>query len=107
VRLTPVAIGVDEDGDPVTSCVVDGMEIVPERPQPKFKETTDLVWAAICERSPNNAPITFDDLRKYCGEFLPKGGANAGRALTKALNDLKGTGLIQETELNTYIRVME
>jgi len=104
VKLTPVAIGVDEDGDPVTSCVVDGMEIVPQSQKSKRATRTDDVWVVLCERSPNNEPITLMALEEYCEPYLSR---RSGRAeFGRAISELKAVGLIEERADRTIVRVM-
>lgn len=71
-RLHRILLGIDEDGDESTSCV-----IMPAAPPAddrggKLKGVSRLLWERLVELRPGNQPISTDELRDKCKEFLPK-----------------------------------
>ena len=68
--LTPVALGMDEDGDMVTSCVVtpSAVTAAPER----LRGNLARAWQVLCEMSPTNTPVSMQDWRAGCEEWLAK-----------------------------------
>jgi hypothetical protein len=66
--LTPVALGMDEDGDLITSCVVTTGAAMP---QPgRLRGNLARAWQVLCELSPNNAPISAQAWREGCAEWI-------------------------------------
>lgn len=72
-QLRPVPLGVDDDGDEITSCVV-----VPSQAAAQtfnavkgLKGKYALAWQALCEKRPDNSPITETEWRQACEDFLP------------------------------------
>lgn len=72
-RLHRILLGIDEDGDESTSCV-----IMPAAPPAgddrgaKLRGATRMTWNRLIELRPGNQPISMDELREGCKEFLPK-----------------------------------
>lgn len=71
-RLHSVMLGIDEDGDEITSCVVMPAAARPEDKGGKLKGVARLMWERLIELRPDNKPINPDEWREACSEFLPK-----------------------------------
>ncbi len=68
--LTPVPVGMDEDGDIVTSCVVDPATIDARGGGPLLGNAK-LGFDVLCEMSTNNAPVSERKWRDACvADFL-------------------------------------
>ena len=90
-KLEPVNLGLDEDGDPIVSCVVipsDGPAVVRTMPKGNAK----LVWSALCRISPDGAPVKRLDLLGACKLFLPQTRARA--AFAEALDQLDARNML-------------
>jgi len=105
--LVPILIGTDDDGDSIMSCVVDPANIPERREMPRRGTLSDLVWAELNRRRPNNEPISVQELRDYCAEFLPAGDSALRRAFSAALLSLTNQGLIEQDNLGLITRRME
>lgn len=73
-RLHPVLLGLDEDGDEITSCVV-----MPQRSPTaadpraaRLKGNVRRAWEVLCEIRPQNDPVTELEWKESCEEFLPQ-----------------------------------
>jgi hypothetical protein len=84
-----VQIGIDADGDAITSCVVDPRSPAEEAAQPKQGSHEARVWAVLCEARPTNMPILIEELRALCEGFT-KNRTTVFDALTR----LRQKGLI-------------
>jgi hypothetical protein len=102
-KLATLAIGLDEDGDPVTSCVV-LPALISRRPTYKIKDgsTADMAFTKLCELRPTNTPITEAEWKQACEEFTPNRHrwAEAKHRLTRAR-------LITVDEDGLYRRMLE
>lgn len=67
-KLVPVVVGIDSDGDPLTSCVVEPAQ---SRAADFAKLTGNAKrgFDALQALSPNNAPVTNDAWKTACTEF--------------------------------------
>lgn len=75
-KLTPLVVGVDEDGDPATSCVVEPAALT----GPGLMRITGNVknaFDALCSLRPNNTPVDPQEWKEACREFLPAKRLNA------------------------------
>lgn len=91
-KLTQVMIGVDDDGDSITSCVVDSAAITSDRPRPR-RGPEQLVWEKLLTLRPDNKPIGWEELLAACLLFLPSG--NRGRVrFATLIGDLRSRGLL-------------
>ena len=106
-KLQPVPIGVDEDGDIIVSCVIEEAAIRDPRATPRRGTTEERVWAELCERRPNNEPITVLELLGYCAAFLPKGDTRMRGAFSDALRALRERGMVMVDENDVITRRME
>jgi RecA/RadA recombinase len=106
--LKPVEVGVDEDGEPETSCIV--VEVSASlRPITKTKlregSTQQMAWEVLCDARPDNAPITELEWRQRC-EFLSDTAADK-KAFAKAKFALKRARLITQDDENLIRRSLE
>jgi hypothetical protein len=93
-RLQPIQIGIDEDGDLVSSCVVipDAASASKGDNTPRPGTTERFVWDELCKARVDNSPINGDDLRALCASFLPRSDSQARKSFHAALMRLQGTG---------------
>jgi len=106
-KLQNIQIGVDDDGDPILSCVVEEATMQAARSTPRRGTNEERVWAELNERRPNNDPIALLELQDYCAVFLPKGDTRLRQAFRDALRALRERGLIEIDENNQITRRME
>lgn len=71
-RLHSIMLGIDEDGDEIMSCVVMPAAASPEDKGGKLKGVARLAWERLSELRPDNKPISPEEWREACSEFLPK-----------------------------------
>lgn len=70
-KLVPMVVGLDEDGDEMTSCVVDGNDVAKNgQPQGRLTGNAKRGFDVLCELRPNNDPVTDVEWREACKEFL-------------------------------------
>lgn len=72
-KLVPVVVGLDEDGDELTSCVVEP-DVVRREKVGRLAGNAKRGFDVLCELRPTNEPITEVEWRESCKEFLPKKG---------------------------------
>jgi len=101
-KLTPVTIGTDEDGDALTSCYVEP-EAVDSRKNWKPTGRTLDAWSALCEVSPNNAPISNSEWRAaFARKAYPveePAVSALKKAFQRAVKSLVEAGWVNETEV--------
>lgn len=69
--LKPITVGIDEDNDAITSCVVVPAQITADTATvSKLKGSTKLAWDVLCTLRPTNAPITDVEWKEGCTEFI-------------------------------------
>lgn len=96
-KLQPLAIGYDDDGDLVSSCVVIPMQVMSDKDKvqlPKPGSMQRRVWDVLCEARKDNSPISETDLRQLCNSFLPGSDTAARKQLYDAIQGLKHAGLV-------------
>jgi len=69
-KLVPVMVGVDEDGDELTSCVVESAVITLAGAAGQLTGNQKRGFEALCAMSPNNAPVQELAWREACRDFL-------------------------------------
>jgi hypothetical protein len=68
-KLVPMVVGLDEDGDEVTSCVVEP-DAVAAGPNGKISGNAKRGFDVLCEIRPDNSPVADYEWRDRCCEFL-------------------------------------
>ena len=81
-KLRPVIVGLDEDGDQVTSCVVEPDAVV-SGPTGKLSGNAKRGFDVLCELRPNNSAVSEGEWRDKCAEFL------SSRNLAQRFYDIK------------------
>lgn len=103
-KLHPMVVGIDEDGDEVTSCVVEPAAVGPAGPG-RLTGNAKRGWEALCALRPNNKPVAALEWRDACREFLgDKGLAQRFYDIKKVL---KARGFIAVDEEDMVTRRME
>lgn len=69
-RLKTVVVGLDEDNEEVTSCVVEP-NAATKKPGGKLNANQNRAFEVLCEVRPNNNGITATEWKEKCSEFLP------------------------------------
>jgi hypothetical protein len=120
-RLVPITIGMDDDGDPITSCVVVEAPAAPAgksagKTTPNQKRFLDILREAILEAPddlkntttvPNGLQaVTRDMLKRYCVTkgWMEEAESNRARAkLSEMLNVLAGKNLVGLTNMHVWV----
>lgn len=103
-KLIPVAVGIDEDGEPLMSCVVESGPAVPEGRE-RISGNAKRAFGVLCEKWPDNRPVDPRDWREACMEFLPK--QRADKAFYDLKKDLLAKDYIEQDERKFVTRRME
>ncbi len=74
-KLVPLVVGIDEDGDESTSCVV-LPDAVAENPLGRISGNVKRGFEVLCALRPDNKPIDIAEWRTGCLEFLGKNAAS-------------------------------
>lgn len=69
-KLVPVVVGLDSDGDEMTSCVVEP-DAVGAGPTGRLQGHAKRGFDVLCQLRPDNTPISDIEWREACLEFLP------------------------------------
>ena len=69
-KLIPMVVGLDEDGDEMTSCVIEPNEVGNDRPQGRLTGNAKRGFEVLCELRPNNDPVTDVEWKEACRDFL-------------------------------------
>jgi len=69
-KLVPVVVGLDSDGDEMTSCVVEPDSIV-AGPMGRLSGHAKRGFDVLCQIRPDNTPISDMEWKESCMEFLP------------------------------------
>lgn len=93
-RLKPVMVGMDEDGDDVTSCVVEPDQVAAQSPTGKLAGNAKRAFDVLCDLRPTNLPITPAEWKEGCEEFL----STRKAAFYDLKNALRKKGYIEESE---------
>lgn len=109
-RLVPVTVGLDQDGDTVTSCYVEQVAAPPASNSvtARMAPNSDLArgWEKLIELRPTNEPITETEWMEGCREFLGEG-RRAKKQFYDIKTRLKGRRLIAIDEDGLIRRRME
>lgn len=70
-KLVPVMVGIDEDGDEMTSCVVEPA-VVAASGNERLSGNAKRGFDVLCSMAPDNKPVDPLVWRDACEEFLPK-----------------------------------
>lgn len=104
--LTPVAVGIDDDDEAITSCVVDAATVAADTGGIRLSGNNQAGWDVLVKLSPNNAPVTSDAWRDACAEeFL--GTKDVRRRFFDIKSRLEKMQLIAVAEDGTITRRME
>ena len=92
-KLVPMVVGVDEDDEPVTSCVVQQAPVATATPDGTvLKGNSKSGWDVLCTLSPSNAPVEVEAWKEACREFL--GSRNVAQRFYDLKSRLEKMGLI-------------
>jgi hypothetical protein len=105
-KLHVVTIGTDEDGDPITSCVVEhstGAAVV-EDAKDGLKEDHRAVLRVLTEAADLDADLHYEDLRRATVPHMEQRGKvdNRMRDAGKAIEKLEALGYVQKDEQSRY-----
>jgi len=70
-RLAPLIVGIDEDGDELTSCVVEPAAVTQGGSPGKLTGNSKRGFDVLCELAPDNSPVSEMKWRDACLPFLP------------------------------------
>lgn len=90
-KLVPVLIGKDDDGDAVTSCVVEHVEDVPKLEKPKGKLGL-AIWEAIVAED----IISIEDIAPALEKSYAQGKVPRGDSIRRAVDNMMERGFIIE-----------
>lgn len=100
-HLHPIMLGVDEDGDEITSCVVMPAAAVKAKVRGLRGQQRD-VWDALCEASPQNVPIDADAWWTACSGLVTQ-----RNTFNHARTRLLKMGAVVATDDGKYKRRLE
>jgi hypothetical protein len=69
-KLVPLIVSVDEDGDDITSCVVEPAQAPPAGVNVRLGGNAKRGFEALCTLKPDNAPADPEDWKRLCEPFL-------------------------------------
>jgi hypothetical protein len=69
-KLVPVVVGVDEDGDELTSCVVEPTAVAAANSLERVSGNAKRGFDVLCQLRPDNKPVDMVTWRTACVEFL-------------------------------------
>ena len=101
-KLIPVGVGLDSDGDELTSCVVCPAAIA-AHPAQQIKGTAKNIWDVLCLKRPNNEPITRKELMEASLDFL---GSKPSKRISEICIKLQRMQLIAVNEEGMITRRM-
>lgn len=99
-KLVPVMVGVDEDGDDVTSCVVEPASVL-GKGKAKVTGNAKRGFDVLCALRPTNKPITAAEWREGCVEFLGARNINQRFFDMKKVLLAKGYVVVDDNEMLT------
>jgi hypothetical protein len=103
-KLNPLVVGVDEDCDEVTSCVVEPAQVGAQGGLERVSGNAKRGFDILCERWPNNAPVLSAEWRDACAEFL--GGKNVAQRFYDTQKILLRKGYIVKDDKGMITRKM-
>ena len=104
-QLKTISVGIDADGDIVTSCVVlpNAVAKTPAPTNLKQGSVQHLAYEVLKELRPNNDPVTDAEWKLACAEFLPA----RRSAWAEVRMRLKRARLIEQNSDGLWMRRME
>ena len=104
-KLVPLVVGIDADGDEVTSCIVDPAS-VGALGLKRLKGNDERGWRVLCAMNGTNAPVFIEDWKDACRkEFLT--GASVTARFSDIKQHLKAYGYINIDDDSKVTRRME
>jgi len=104
-KLVPLVVGIDEDCDEVTSCVVEPAQVSMTAGRERVSGNAKRGFDVLCALRPDNKPITAGEWRDGCAEFM--GGKNVPQRFYDIQKTLLGKGYIVKAEDGQITRRME
>jgi len=92
--LVPIIVGLDADGDDVTSCIVQTAAVPASSSGAALKGNIDCGFKVLTMLSPNNVPVRLDDWRAACIKEFLTAPATASKNFFKIKKGLLDYGLI-------------
>ena len=83
-RLVPLVVGIDQDGDDISSCIVQAGAAAAVG-LPRISGNARRAFDLLCELSPGNTPVAAGDWKTKCAEFL------GPRSVAQRFYDVKKT----------------
>ena len=103
-KLVPMVVGIDDDGDDQTSCVVEPA-IASAKKRTKVTGNILRGFQVLCDHWPDNSPADLDSWKEHCREFLPKAGVS--QRFFDIKRRLLEADLIVEDKAGRILRKME
>ena len=106
-KLTPMVVGMDEDGDETTSCTVEQTKVGTGGPGglPRLTGNAKRGFEILCDLRPTNAPVTAAEWKDKCVEFM--GTKNMAQRFYDIKRILAAKGYIVVDEDGMVTRRME
>ena len=103
-KLVPLVVGIDEDCDEVTSCVVEAAQSGGTPGLDRISGNAKRGFDVLCERWPDNKPVAAFEWRDACSEFL--GGKNVAQRFYDIQKTLLRKGYIAKDDNGMVTRRM-
>lgn len=106
-KLAEVVIGEDEDGEPITSCVVEHKDGPAPRPAPVLKGNPAAVFSALQALMDLAGEVTYADALDACAAALPHEEGKRDRrrdTATVAIQALESKGLVRLENGKLYLQ---
>lgn len=102
-KLVPVVVGLDEDGEEITSCVVEP-DAVAACPAGRLTGNSKRGFDVLCELRPDNRPVADGEWREACAQFL--GNKSLSQRFYDIKKSLKAKGYVLVDEQGMVTRRM-
>ena len=104
-KLVPLVVGVDDDGDETTSCVVEPAVVSGSPGMPRISGNARRGFDILCQIRPTNDPVTSGEWKDACAEFL--GNKNVAQRFYDIKRILTVKGYVVTAEDGRITRRME
>ena len=104
-KLHPLVVGVDDDGDEITSCVVEGAPVEYGSWGRTLSGNPKRGFEALCILRPDNSPVSNAEWLSACEAFLPQKGVR--QRFYDMKQSLLDKGLVVLDPSGGYIRRLE
>jgi hypothetical protein len=104
-KLVPVVVGMDEDGDETTSCVVEPAQVSATVSLDRISGNAKRGFDVLCALRPDNGKITLGEWRDGCAEFL--GGKNVAQRFYDIKKTLLAKGYVVVDDNGLFTRRMQ